>query len=590
MSTDVDPNSVTAAILAWDPKARQWQSSCTSCISSNNGVVAGKGKVEAYIDTIQNPLQLALFFKYDKQYGSPSVTPPSICVLSSKATTQNVVLNRNSGAYGKVSINLRSIARIGFGKMGELQQKTVKMAHGHWRVQAAINIPALASTYGRIDVYANTLRHGAHTTDLSYDVKKSATMIVLPKPVIGGILEFTRSNVMVNESLHSLTISVIRHCGVGEVHAKFSVHFKSGEQGSVWKETGMSTDDYNISSGTLLIADGQAIGKISIGIADDNISELNETIRLQLTSADTGVIGYSRSLDVTILENDDVHGAFELVQPTVTVREGERRFAELVIVRKHGSSGSSTVKWTIVDGTANAHDYHTNLQPIVFAHGQLSSRIRIEIIEDDVDELPEAFSVQLLAVSSGRIGSINTSVVTILPKNNHEPVFIDRNKTAYVGEETVLEAKNMIYRAKVRDDDLGENGHVSFIITSRSCNWVDIDENTGVISNRLPLMPWNTTGGSCLITIKAGDHGKPMKSNSLTVEVFVRFTQRCVPGTYSKKGILPCEPCPLNSYQPLYKQTVCLRCPEGTSTAHTGSRRLKQCRGKNMFFSLFICG
>ncbi|XP_041478166.1 sushi, von Willebrand factor type A, EGF and pentraxin domain-containing protein 1-like [Lytechinus variegatus] len=51
----------------------------------------------------------------------------------------------------------------------------------------------------------------------------------------------------------------------------------------------------------------------------------------------------------------------------------------------------------------------------------------------------------------------------------------------------------------------------------------------------------------------------------------------CDAGHFSPTGVAPCELCPIGTYQPETLSTSCLQCPNGTNTMASGSNHIQQC-------------
>ncbi|XP_050541159.1 sushi, von Willebrand factor type A, EGF and pentraxin domain-containing protein 1 [Daktulosphaira vitifoliae] len=53
---------------------------------------------------------------------------------------------------------------------------------------------------------------------------------------------------------------------------------------------------------------------------------------------------------------------------------------------------------------------------------------------------------------------------------------------------------------------------------------------------------------------------------------------KCPPGQYSETGLAPCSPCPMNFFQPLSGQTVCIECPTNMRTKGVGAAGRDECQ------------
>ncbi|XP_023213992.1 sushi, von Willebrand factor type A, EGF and pentraxin domain-containing protein 1-like [Centruroides sculpturatus] len=66
-------------------------------------------------------------------------------------------------------------------------------------------------------------------------------------------------------------------------------------------------------------------------------------------------------------------------------------------------------------------------------------------------------------------------------------------------------------------------------------------------------------------------------------------TRTCPPGTYSDVGFLPCDPCPLGTYQNKSQQKECIPCPPGLTTKVEGAHILQYCTVVNICEDIKPC-
>ncbi|XP_067138604.1 LOW QUALITY PROTEIN: sushi, von Willebrand factor type A, EGF and pentraxin domain-containing protein 1-like [Centruroides vittatus] len=66
-------------------------------------------------------------------------------------------------------------------------------------------------------------------------------------------------------------------------------------------------------------------------------------------------------------------------------------------------------------------------------------------------------------------------------------------------------------------------------------------------------------------------------------------TTTCPPGTYSDVGFLPCDPCPLGTYQNKSQQKECIPCPPGLTTKVEGAHILQYCTVVNICEEIKPC-
>ena len=122
----------------------------------------------------------------------------------------------------------------------------------------------------------------------------------------------------------------------------------------------------------------------------DSVADNPVTIRHAVSGGDYGAVT-AASVAVTILEDDP---------PTIrianaTASEGDEEMA-FVVQLSVGSIQTVTVGYATADGTAMAGtDYEETTGTLTFPAGRTTQAIRVPIIDDDLDEAAEAFTITL---------------------------------------------------------------------------------------------------------------------------------------------------------------------------------------------------
>ena len=206
----------------------------------------------------------------------------------------------------------------------------------------------------------------------------------------------------------------------------------------------------------LIIADDSNSGTISVTIVDDDTPEIDESFVIVLNSVelvndiDGGrdfqfdgdaslidsepILGAVTVTTVDIEENDDARGVFSFTSSSVTTTEGATLTID--IERSRGTFGTPSLHYT-VDETGEGTDYSkaTPNSPLVFAVGQSSRSITIQILDDTDPELQESFSVELTGVvNGGSLGDITELNVFIALNDNPygRVTFSDTDLAGYV--------------------------------------------------------------------------------------------------------------------------------------------------------------
>ena len=578
----ISHDEIEPVLLVWNQATMTWENSCMQCgsrlvISVNKTL----SRVTALISEINNPLQVALFFSYPRQYGVFSMEQRSTCVqIRGPQTTTRLTIVRKFGAYGDVTVPWVAHAQSGFSSLGEIERGTLSFPQGQWQATIEITLPSPTDNYGRLSVSISSVSGGGLLDQTSG--ADTSVITVLRDSAPNGVVEFDLqdTDVSADENSGSVCLNLHRRCGDrNSIEIQYTVDFVDSD-GQTVVGSPFTTSDFSLPT-AITIQDGSSSGQLCVDIIDDNTPELNETLSITLQSANPALLGFYKTAKVTIRKNDNPHGVVELSTSSASVLEGRDQLAQLEVVRTGGLYGAVTLHWSTAGLTAvRGVDFSPRTTTVTLAEGQNKTSLEVTIIGDFISELPETFSVQLDSIDGGaELGSQRKATVTIQPQNDNRPIFNVLQDTVTIDEATVTVPMASLYIAKATDPDFGSNGMISYSIASSNCSWAAIDSQSGQVSNTVPLMTWNTSA-LCHVEIQARDHGTPSMSSSLSLLISIDFTDRCHPGTSSSDGKLPCLPCPLNEYQPKFGQRMCSKCPMGTETVNTGSTAPEQCRGE----------
>ena len=578
----ISHDEIEPVLLVWNPATMTWGNSCMQCgsqpvISVNKTL----SMVTALISEINNPLQVALFFSYPRQYGVFSMEQRSTCVqIRGPQTTTRLTIVRKFGAYGDVTVPWVARAQSGFSSLGEIERGTLSFPQGQWQATVEITLPSPTDDYSRLSVSLTSVSGGGLLDQTSG--ADTSIITVLHNPAPNGVVEFDLqdTDVSADENSGRVCLNLHRHCGdKNSTQIQYTVYFVDSD-GQTVVGSPLTTSDFSLPP-TITIQDGSDSGQLCVDIIDDSIPELNETLSITLQSANPALLGFYKTAKVTIRKNDNPHGIVELSKSSASVLEGSDQVAQLEVVRTKGLYGAVMLHWSTGDLTAvRGVDFSPRTTTVTLAEGQSKASLEVTIITDSISELQESFSVLLDSIDGGaELGSQRKATVTIQPRNDNRPIFDVLQDTVTIDEATITVPMASLYTAKAADPDLGSNGRISYSIASSNCSWAAIDSQSGRVSNTVPLMTWNASA-LCHVEIQAEDQGTPSMSSSLSLLISIDFTNRCHPGTWSTDGKLPCQPCLLNEYQPKFGQRMCSKCPTGTETVNTGSTIPAQCRGE----------
>ncbi|MCX6903380.1 MAG: hypothetical protein NTW03_07860, partial [Verrucomicrobia bacterium] len=172
---------------------------------------------------------------------------------------------------------------------------------------------------------------------------------------------------------------------------------------------------------------GLASTNFLVRIIDDAIVEPNENLSVCLTNVSGAAVRLATPSNtvVTIIDNDMGPGAVVFSQPSYSFSEGAG-LARIDVVRTNGTAGQVTVGYATVPGTATPIlDYAPVAGTLTFPPGTNSQAIYVPIVEDNLVEGDETFTVVLANVTGGAVLAASNAVVAILD-NETGPGTVDR--------------------------------------------------------------------------------------------------------------------------------------------------------------------
>ncbi|MCA2708718.1 MAG: VWA domain-containing protein, partial [Microcystis sp. M025S2] len=157
-----------------------------------------------------------------------------------------------------------------------------------------------------------------------------------------------------------------------------------------YSQTGAAT--FTSTTGTITLAAGLSTATLTIDPTADTTIEPNETVILTLTSGTGYTVGTTTAVTGTIT-NDDF---FQLSINDITVVEGKDSNATLTVTVNNPNSQPISVNYTTapVNATANV-DYTSKTGTITIAANTSTATISIPILNDNLNEADEAFTVTL---------------------------------------------------------------------------------------------------------------------------------------------------------------------------------------------------
>lgn len=157
-------------------------------------------------------------------------------------------------------------------------------------------------------------------------------------------------------------------------------------------------EDFTATTGNLIIPVGQTTGTISIPIVGDTNPEKVEALYVNLTSTDNGSLSATQKQGgIAIFDNDKPPLPSISMPQSVTVKEGNVGSGNVLfeVSLSAPATERAEVSWRTTDWTAETSDYRTAGGKLVFAVGQRTRTISVNVKGDKTDEPDEAFGLVL---------------------------------------------------------------------------------------------------------------------------------------------------------------------------------------------------
>lgn len=180
--------------------------------------------------------------------------------------------------------------------------------------------------------------------------------------------------------------------------------------------------DYTLADGTLAFAPGVAALDLPVGIINDALDELDETVRLDLRSPSEATLGGMPQHQLTIVD-DDLPPQLRFAAATSSIGEGGG--TSQVAVELATASGLDVTFSLLRGGTATAADATVALGPFTIPAGSLQVSIPVSITNDAIDEVDETVILTLTAINRATAGTPSTHTLSIVDDDEPPVVRFD---------------------------------------------------------------------------------------------------------------------------------------------------------------------
>lgn len=202
---------------------------------------------------------------------------------------------------------------------------------------------------------------------------------------------------------------------------------------SVTDVTATITDDYTFSGISVTIPRGESSVEYSLPTIDDDIVETDETFVLSIDSYEpSGAIGdYTSTGTATITDNDNTLYIYD-----TTATEGS--ICKVGVRLHHAADEDVIVELSpgdISDTAQAGTDYIATNVTGTITKGQTAIDLSIPTIDDQLEEGPESFTVNIASVSGGNLSDYAIVSDCVISDNDKQPnITIVSNSSVYEGD------------------------------------------------------------------------------------------------------------------------------------------------------------
>jgi uncharacterized delta-60 repeat protein/uncharacterized repeat protein (TIGR01451 family) len=336
----------------------------------------------------------------DRAPGRLAFSSPTYSV-SEAGTNAVITVIRTNGWTGIVSVNFSTAPGTAI-PIGDYQNVNVNLVFADGETNKTVLVP----------VFDNTSVSGARTVLLTLANPTGGATLGNPSTATLTILDndvavaFASPVFVVNEDGGNATLSVLRLNGTNGIT---TVRY------STTNGTATAGVDYSPATGVLTFNPGETIKTLNLPIVDDPLIEGDENFYVGLFNPSPGVqLATPTFATVVILDNDT---GFSFTEPVLEVLENSVN-AVITVVRTNPFTGTASVAYSTQDETALAGaDYQAVTGTLVFTNGESVKTIMVPIVDDQLAEGDESFTVSLSNPSPGS-NLLDPSVQTVIIVDN----------------------------------------------------------------------------------------------------------------------------------------------------------------------------
>ncbi len=181
-----------------------------------------------------------------------------------------------------------------------------------------------------------------------------------------------------------------------------------------------SGTDYTALSGVATIPAGQSSVPIAVAVLNDNVVELPESVVVTLTSVNHPNVAIDTAANQdTVTINDDDPTTVSITASDATASEPGTDDGQFTVTLDDGKvapTGGIAVSYTVGGTASGSADYAALSGTVTIPAGQSSATIPVDVLNDNIVELPETVNLALTGTNHTAVtvqSTANTATVTI---------------------------------------------------------------------------------------------------------------------------------------------------------------------------------
>ncbi|HZF01516.1 MAG TPA: Calx-beta domain-containing protein [Methylomirabilota bacterium] len=219
-------------------------------------------------------------------------------------------------------------------------------------------------------------------------------------------------------------IGIVRQ---GSTFGTSTVQFYTGTNG-----TAIAGTDYIPTNAIITFNPGDSTATVQVPIINNNLAEGNRTVELLLTNEIGSLLYAPSNAALTIIDTVNAPGQLYFAASNYVASESDPGIT-LTVVRTNGSSGTVSLSYNTVAGTAQPNiNYTTTSGTVTFGNGETIKTATIPLVDNNLVQGPMNFSVALSNPTGGATLIDPTNAVVSINDNDCGVAFL--NATNYVSE------------------------------------------------------------------------------------------------------------------------------------------------------------